>query len=51
MQKPSQTQRTSGAKAVAIDDRALRMRYRLYLLLSLLLSGAFALSLHILFGR
>lgn len=45
---------TSGAKAVAIDNRATLARYRFYQLITLLtlvLSAGFALGLHILLGR
>jgi hypothetical protein len=41
---------SSGAKAVALDARTLMLRYRLQLL-ALLLSAAFALGLHLIFGR
>jgi hypothetical protein len=46
-----QNRRSSGAKAIALDKRITLARYRLYLLLSLILSAAFAFGLHILFGR
>jgi hypothetical protein len=51
MQKQYPVQRSSGAKAVAIDTRIARARYRLWLFLSLLFSAAFAMGLHIVFGR
>lgn len=45
---------TSGAKAVAIDNRTEIARYRFYQLLTfitLVLSAGFTLGLHILLGR
>lgn len=51
MQKIDQNRRSSGAKAIALDQRAMVARYRLYMLLSIVLSAAFALGLHIVFGR
>lgn len=45
---------TSGAKAVAIDNRAEIARYRFYQLLTfitLVISASFAIGLHILLGR
>jgi hypothetical protein len=41
---------SSGVKAIALDTRAMLIRYRLQLL-ALLLSAAFALGLHLIFGR
>ena len=51
MQKQYPVQRSSGAKAIAIDTRIARARYRLWLFLSLLFSSALAMGLHIVFGR
>ncbi len=51
MQKIDQNRRSSGAKAIALDQRAMVARYRLYVFLSIVLSAAFALGLHIVFGR
>jgi hypothetical protein len=51
MQKQYPVRRSSGAKAVAIDTRIARARYRLWLFLSLLFSTALAMGLHIIFGR
>ena len=42
-----QKRSTSGAKAIALDERMLFARYRLYILLSALGSAAFALVLHL----
>jgi hypothetical protein len=41
----------SGAKAIALDERVTLARYRLFQLLALLLTAAFSLGLHFLFGR
>jgi hypothetical protein len=41
----------SGAKAIALDQRATLARYRLFQLLALLFTAAFSLGLHLLFGR
>jgi hypothetical protein len=41
----------SGAKAVALDNRLLLMKYRLYLLLTLILGAATALGLHYIFAH
>lgn len=51
MQGQQQVRRSSGAKAVALDTRAMLVRYRLLQVLALLLSVAFALGLHLIFGR
>ena len=39
----------SGAKAVALDEKKAFARYRLYILLSVFGSAAFALVLHLIF--
>ncbi len=41
---------SSGAKAIALDTRAMLLRYRLQLI-ALLISAAFALGLHVIFGH
>ena len=46
-----QIRRSSGAKAVALDTRAMLVRYRLLQVMALLLSVTFALGLHLIFGR
>jgi hypothetical protein len=51
MQKTRETRSTSGAKAIALDERAKMARYRLYLLISLLSSAGLAMLIHILLGR
>jgi hypothetical protein len=51
MQKEQIIRRSSGAKAIAIDKRAMVARYALLEFLALLLSAAFALGLHVIFGR
>jgi hypothetical protein len=44
-------QRSSGTKAIALDQRATLARYRLLQLLALLISAGFGLTLHIVFGH
>ncbi len=51
MQKEDQNRRSNGAKAIALDEKVMAARYRLYMFLSIVLSAAFALGLHIIFGR
>lgn len=51
MQRPNQNRRSSGAKSVAIDERVRYLRYRLYMLITLLSGAGFALGLHLIFGR
>ncbi|GCE24711.1 hypothetical protein KDA_01950 [Dictyobacter alpinus] len=51
MQGPNQIRRSSGAKAIAIDERAKYVRYRLYMLITLLTGSGFALGLHLILGR
>jgi hypothetical protein len=51
MEAQKTIRRSSGAKAVALDQRVIMARYRLFLFLSLILSAAFALGLHVIFGR
>ena len=41
---------SSGAKAIVLDTRAMLLRYRLQLI-ALLISAAFALGLHVIFGH
>lgn len=43
--------RSSGAKAISIDERAIIARYRVLQLAALLLSAGFALGLHLVFGH
>lgn len=43
--------RSAGSKAIAIDGRLALARYRLYLLLSMILSAACGLGLHFILGR
>jgi hypothetical protein len=51
MQKNAMTNRpSSGAKAIAIDPTVMLARYRLILMITLILSAAFALGLRIIFG-
>jgi hypothetical protein len=49
MQKRNDVRRSSGAKAVVIDNRLLLMKYRLLLLLTLILGAVTALGLHFIF--
>lgn len=51
MQAKNTSRQSSGSKAIALDERARIARYRLYLFLSLILSAAFALGLHVIFGH
>ena len=51
MQKQYPVQRSSGAKAIAIDTRVAHARYQLWLFLSLLFSTVLAMGLHIIFAR
>ena len=51
MQKNTTPRRpVSGARAIALDPNVIQAKYRLSLLISVLLSAAFALGLHIIFG-
>ena len=47
----TQKRSTSGAKAIALDEMKTFARYRLYVLLSVLGSAAFALVLHIILAH
>jgi len=51
MQKQAYLQQKSGAKAIAIDNRVLLTKIRLLQILTLILSAAFALGLHLIFAR
>ncbi|HZS79355.1 MAG TPA: hypothetical protein VFA41_22270 [Ktedonobacteraceae bacterium] len=44
-------QRKSGAKAMAIDERAQLVKIRLLQLLAVIISAIFALGLHLFFGH
>jgi hypothetical protein len=46
-----QKRSTSGARAIALDQKIIFARYRLSILLSVLGSAAFALVLHLIFLR
>jgi hypothetical protein len=50
-QNQSPIRRSSGAKAIEVDQRAIQARYRLLQLIALLLSAGFAVSLQLIFGR
>ena len=49
-QRPVQ-RRSSGAKAIAIDERAINAQYRVLQITALLLSAGFALGLRLVFGH
>jgi len=51
MQKQNYVRESSGAKAVALDNRLLLMKYRLLLLLTLILGTVTALGLHYIFAH
>jgi hypothetical protein len=51
MQKQDYIQRSSGARAIAIDERELLLRYLPLPLLAVLLTAATALGIHQLFIR
>ena len=51
MQKQQYVRQNSGAKAIAIDNRVLLIRYRLLQLLAVLLTAATALGLHLIFAH
>jgi hypothetical protein len=51
MQKQQYVRQNSGAKAIAIDNRALLLRYRLLQLLAVILTAATALGLHLIFAH
>jgi hypothetical protein len=51
MQKEQIIRRSSGAKAIAIDNRAMMARYHILQFLALFLSAAFAFGLHLVFGH
>lgn len=51
MQKEHYVRQNSGAKAIAIDNRLLLLKYRLLLLLTVVLGAATALGLHFIFAH
>ena len=51
MQREQIIRRSSGAKSITLDTRAMVARYHILQFLALLLSAAFALGLHVLFGH
>jgi hypothetical protein len=51
MQKQNYVRQSSGAKAIAIDNRSLLMKYRLLQLLTLILGAATALGLRFIFAH
>ncbi len=51
MEKQRVNRPSSGSKAIALDAKTALIRYRLFQLLALILSAAFALGLHFIFGR
>ena len=51
MQKQNYVRPSTGSKAIALDNRLLLLKYRLLLLLTLILGAASALGLHFIFAR
>jgi hypothetical protein len=51
MQKQQYVRQSSGAKAIAIDNRLTLAKYRLFQLLAILLGAATALVLHEIFAH
>ncbi len=51
MQQQNYIRQSSGAKAIAIDNRLLLLRYRLLQLMALVLGVASAFGLHYIFAR
>jgi len=51
MQKQNPVRQSTGAKAIALDNRLELMKYRLLLLLTLIVGGATAVGLHFIFAR
>ena len=51
MQQENYVRQSSGSKAIALDVRALRIRYRLLQLMALVLGAASAVGLHFIFAR
>ena len=51
MQKQNYVRQSSGAKAIAIDNRLLLIRYRILQLIALILGAASAIGLHYIFAR
>ena len=51
MQQQNSMRLKSGSKAIALDNRVLLTKIRLFQLLAVLLSAAFALGLHLIFAH
>jgi hypothetical protein len=51
MQKEYDVRRSSGARTIAIDERELLLRHRLFQLLAMLLAAATALGIYQIFIR
>jgi hypothetical protein len=51
MQKQNDVRKPSGAKAVALDNRLLLLKYRLLLLMTLILGAVTALGLQYIFAH
>ncbi len=51
MQQPNSIRQKSGSKAIALDNRILLTKIRLFQLLAVLLSAAFALGLRLIFAH
>jgi hypothetical protein len=51
MQRQNEMRKTSGSKAIAIDNRKILMKYRMYMLLTLIGGTATTVGLHLIFWR
>lgn len=51
MQKQNYVRQSSGAKAIALDNHLLLMKYRLLQILTVILGGVTALGLHRIFAH
>ncbi|WP_165423282.1 hypothetical protein [Ktedonosporobacter rubrisoli] len=51
MQKQQHYRSMTGAKAIALDKQTALVRMRFFQFLALILSAAFALGLHLIFGH
>ncbi len=49
MQRQNDMRKTSEAKAIAIDNRKMLLKYRMYMLLTLIGGAATTLGLHLIF--
>jgi hypothetical protein len=49
MQRQNDMRKSSGSKSIAIDNRKMLLKYRMYMLLTLIGGTATALGLHLIF--